>query len=308
MKTAILGAGAMGSVIGGTLARAGHDVVLVDVAKEIVDAIEQRGLLIEEKAGQEVTVKVKATDDPGQVGLVDLIIVFVKCYHTEMAVHQATPMLGPETIVLSLQNGWGNAALISKLTGPERLLVGVSYHSAVFLAPGHVRHAGQGPTYLGELDGTLSTRVMAIAKLFGSAGIDIIPSPNVLIEIWSKLALNVVTLPTSASIQITADNLLRTSAMEHLMRELLSEVVAVAHALKIALDFEERWNAICTLLNKLAPGTKGSMLQDIERRRQTEIDVINGAIVEAGARFGIATPYNQSMICLIKALEQSFVH
>jgi 2-dehydropantoate 2-reductase len=77
MKTAILGAGAMGSVIGGTLAGAGHDVVLVDVAKEIVDAIEQRGLMIEDKAGQKVTVKVKATDDPGQVGLVDLIIVFV---------------------------------------------------------------------------------------------------------------------------------------------------------------------------------------------------------------------------------------
>ncbi len=308
MKTAILGAGAMGSVIGGTLARAGHDVVLVDVAREIVDAIGQHGLTIEDKAGQKVTVKVKATDDPGQVGLVDLIIVFVKCYHTETAVRQASPMLGPNTIVLSLQNGWGNAALISKLTGPERLLVGVSYHSAVFLAPGHVLHAGQGPTYLGELDGTVSTRVAEIAKLFASAGIEIIPSPKVLDEIWSKLALNVVTLPTSASIRITADNLLRTSAMERLMRELLSEVVAVAHAQKITLDFDERWKAISTLLNKLATGTKGSMLQDIERHRQTEIDVINGAIVEAGARFGIATPYNQSMICLIKALEQSFLH
>ena len=81
-------------------------------------------------------------------------------------------MMGPNTIVLSLQNGWGNAALISKLTGPERLLVGVSYHSAVLLAPGHVLHAGQGPTYLGELDGTVSPRVTAIAKLFGSAGIE----------------------------------------------------------------------------------------------------------------------------------------
>ena len=297
----------MGSVIGGTLARAGNDVVLVDVAKEIVDAIEQVGLIIEDKAGQKSTVRLKATNDPSQVGVADLLIVFVKCYHTETAVRQAAPMMGPNTIVLSLQNGWGNAVQISKLAGPERLLVGVSYHSAVLLGPGHVLHAGQRPTYLGELDGTVSPRVAAITRLFGSAGISIIPSANVLVEIWSKLALNAVTLPTSASIRISADNLLRTSEMGRLMQELLTEVVAVARAHKIPLNFDERWDAIRNLLNKLAPNTKGSMLQDVERRRQTEIDVINGAIVEAGARLGIPTPYNQSMLCLIKALEQSFV-
>ena len=298
----------MGSVIGGSLARGGHEVVLVDVAKEIIEAIDQRGLTIEDKAGQKTTVKLKATNDPSQVGVADLVIVFVKCYHTETAVRQAAPMLGPNTILLSLQNGWGNAALISKLSGPERLLVGVSYHSAVLLAPGHVLHAGQGPTYLGELAGTVTPRVMSIAKLFESTGIGLTPSANVLTEIWSKLALNAVTLPTSASIRITADQLLRTSQMQLLMQELLAEVVAVAGAQKISLTFDERWEAIRTLLNKLAPNTKGSMLQDVERQRQTEIDVINGAIVEAGARFGIATPYNQSMLSLIKALEQSFVN
>jgi 2-dehydropantoate 2-reductase len=307
MKTVILGAGAMGSVIGGTLARAGNDVVLIEVAKEIVDAIEQRGLLIEDRAGQKTTVKLQATHDPGEVGLADLLIVFVKCYHTETAVRQAAPLIGPNTVVLSLQNGWGNAALISKLIGPEKVLVGVSYHSAVLLAPGHVLHAGQGPTYLGELDGTISNRVTAVTQFFGTAGIEVMPSANVLTEIWSKLALNAVTLPTSASIRISADNLLQTSEMEGLMRELLAEVIAVARAQEIMLSFEERWDAIRKLLERLAANTKGSMLQDIERRRRTEIDVINGAIVEAGARLGIATPYNRAMLCLIKALEKSFV-
>jgi 2-dehydropantoate 2-reductase len=307
MKTVILGAGAMGSVMGGLLARGGNEVVLVDVAKEIVHAIEQDGLKIEDKTGQHSIVKLKATKDPSQIGITDLLIVFVKCYHTETAVRQAAPMIGPNTIVLSLQNGWGNADLISKLTGPERLLVGVSYHSAVLLGPGHVLHAGQGPTYLGELDGRASTRVNAITELFGSAGISITASSNVLNEIWSKLALNAVTLPTSASIRITADQLLRTPEMERLMEGLLTEVVAVARAQKISLNFDERWQAIRNLLSKLAPNTKGSMLQDVEHRRQTEIDVINGAIIEAGARFGIPTPYNQSMLCLIKTLEQSFV-
>jgi 2-dehydropantoate 2-reductase len=307
MKTVILGAGAMGSVIGGTLARAGNDVVLVDVAKEIVDSIELDGLVIEDKSGQKSTIRLKATSDPRLAGVADLAIVFVKCYHTETAVRQAAPILGPKTVVLSLQNGWGNAAVISKIIGPERLLVGVSYHSAVLLAPGHVLHAGQGPTFLGELDGAVSPRVEAIAKLFGSAGIPVTPSPYVLNEIWSKLALNAVTLPTSASIRLTAEKLLQTSEMESLMRALLSEVVTVANALKISLNFEERWDAISNLLKKLAPNTKGSMLQDVERRRPTEIDVINGAIVEAGIRLGIGTPYNQSMLYLIKALEKTFV-
>jgi 2-dehydropantoate 2-reductase len=292
MKTVILGAGAMGSVIGGTLARAGNDVVLVDVAKEIVDSIELDGLVIEDKSGQKSTIKLKATSDPRLAGVADLAIVFVKCYHTETAVRQAAPILGPKTVVLSLQNGWGNAAVISKIIGP---------------APGHVLHAGQGPTFLGELDGAVSPRVEAIAKLFGSAGIPVTPSPYVLNEIWSKLALNAVTLPTSASIRLTAEKLLQTSEMESLMRALLSEVVAVANALKISLNFEERWDAISNLLKKLAPNTKGSMLQDVERHRPTEIDVINGAIVEAGIRLGIGTPYNQSMLYLIKALEKTFV-
>jgi 2-dehydropantoate 2-reductase len=307
MKTVILGAGAMGSMMGGLLARGGNEVVLVDVATEIVQAIEQDGLKIEDKTGQQLIVKLKAANDPKQIGPADLLIVFVKCYHTETAVRQAAPMIGPNTIVLSLQNGWGNADLIRKLTGPERLLVGVSYHSAVLLAPGHVLHAGQGPTYLGELDGSVSARVSALTELFGSAGISITASSNVLNEIWSKLALNAVTLPTSASIRITADQLLRTREMESLMEGLLTEVVAVARAQNISLNFDERWQAIRNLLSRLAPNTKGSMLQDVERRRQTEIDVINGAIVEAGARFGIPTPYNQSMLSLIKALEQSFV-
>jgi len=240
MKTVILGAGAMGSVMGGLLARGGNEVVLVDVAKEIVHAIEQDGLKIEDKSGQQSIFKLKATNDPSQLGVADLLIVFVKCYHTETALRQAAPMIGPNTIVLSLQNGWGNADLISQLTGPERLLVGVSYHSAVLLAPGRVLHAGQGPTYLGELDGSASARVKAITELFGSAGISVMASSNVLSEIWSKLALNAVTLPTSASIRITADQLLRTPEMERLMEGLLAEVVAVAGAQKISLNFDER--------------------------------------------------------------------
>jgi 2-dehydropantoate 2-reductase len=306
MKTVILGAGAMGSVVGGALTRAGKDVVFVDVAKETVESINSRGLIIQDKTGQRQTIEAAVTDRPETVGPVDLIIVFVKCYHTEAAVRNAASMVTPDTIVLSLQNGWGNGAKIGKIVGPEKLLLGVSYHSATVLAPGHVLHAGQGPTFIGELDGKLSDRLAWVAENFNTAGITVTPTSSILKEIWSKLALNVATLPTSASIGLTAERLLGTVEMEQLMQELLKEVVAIAQAQQIPLDFDERWKAITDLLQKLAPDTKGSMLQDVEKKRRTEIDVINGAIVEAGHRLNIPTPYNNAMFWLMKALESSF--
>jgi 2-dehydropantoate 2-reductase len=306
MKTAILGAGAMGSVVGGALAQAGNDVILIDIAKETVETINSGGLIVEDKTGKRQTVKVRATDQPAAVGPVDLIVVFVKCYQTESAVRSSAAMLGPRTVVLSLQNGWGNGPKIAELVGPDRLLIGVSYHSATTLAPGHVLHAGEGMTFIGEPDGRLSDRLTATADLFNGAGITVTPTTSILKEIWSKLALNVATLPTSASIRLPAERLLQTSEMQQLMQGLLREVVAVAQAEKIPLDFDERWQAISDLLSKLAPNAKGSMLQDVEKKRRTEVDVINGAIVEAGHRLNIPTPYNNAMFWLIKALESSF--
>jgi 2-dehydropantoate 2-reductase len=161
-------------------------------------------------------------------------------------------------------------------------------------------------TFMGELNGEMSKRLLEIAAAFQQAGLEVTPSSTVLREIWAKLALNVATLPTSAAIRVTADELLRTPEMESLMHELLRETLEVAHAFNIDLSFEERWSAIAGLLKRLAPKSKGSMLQDIERGRRTEIDVINGAIVDTGRAKGILTPFNCSMVALIKALEATF--
>lgn len=228
---------------------------------------------------------------------------FVKCYHTAVAVKAALPIIASGTTVLSLQNGWGNGPRIASIVGQEKLVLGVCYHSATVLGPAPVLHAGKGMTFIGELDGKMTERLAKLADAFNKAGIEVTPTAQVLREIWSKLALNVATLPTSAITRITADHLLDTHEMQHLMRELLKEVMAVANAQKIPLDFNERWEAITGLLKKLAPNSKPSMLQDMEKQRLTEIDVINGAIVEAGKRLGLSTPYNQAMVWLIKALE-----
>src|SRR5688572_17797975 len=159
MKIGVIGAGAMGSVIGGRLAQSGNDVTLIDVWPDVIRSINTRGLRIEDKDGKIDTVPIRATANPGEVGVVELAIVFVKSFHTGAAVRNALPIVGPETTVLSLQNGWGNGHRISEVVGRERLLLGVCYHTAATLAPGHVQHAGQGATYIGEMDGTTTPRV-----------------------------------------------------------------------------------------------------------------------------------------------------
>ena len=296
----------MGSAMGALLTKSGNDVTLIEVWREVVDAINTRGLQIEDKSGSTETVKIRVTDDPTAVGTVDLVLVFVKCYHTESAVRNALPMIAPNTFVLSLQNGWGNGPRIAKIVGEEKLLLGVCYHSATVAGPGHVLHAGKGMTFMGEVNGKMSDRLARVAKTFTDAGIDVTTTPAVLKEIWSKLALNVCTLPTSALLRFYAPQLVQHEPMLDLMRSLLREVVAVANAQEITLDFDERWEAITGLLKRCAPNAKSSMLQDVEKSRITEIDVINGAIIEAGQRLGIATPYNDVMVKLVKSLEGTF--
>lgn len=307
MRIAILGGGgAMGGLFGGYLARAGNEVTLIDVSEAAVSAINADGLTIEEKDGSTASIPVPATADPSSVGPVDLIVNFVKCYHTEAAVRSAAPMIGPDTAVLSLQNGWGNAPRIAGIVGEDRVLVGLTYHSGTLLAPGRVKHPGSGITHVGELSGARSGRLERLVSAFNAAGIETMPSERILNEVWKKLALNACTLPTAALLGFQAHELVAFEAAKSLMEAILREVVAVAHAQGIALDHDERWTAITGLLEK-AVGGKASMLQDVEAKRRTEIEVINGAIVEAGRRAAVPTPVNEAMVWMVEAAQARYL-
>jgi 2-dehydropantoate 2-reductase len=307
MKIAILGGGgAMGGLFGGYLARSGEDVVLVDVSQASVDAINRNGLAIEEKDGSTATLRVKASSEPSDIGPVDLIVNFVKCYNTEAAITAAGPMLGASTAILTLQNGWGNADRIAAVAGGSRVMVGLTYHSGTLLGPGRVKHSGNGMTHVGELDGSQSGRLKTAVAAFRKAGIETMASSRIIDEIWKKLALNVCTLPTAALLHFTADELIQHDGSLALMEGLLAEVVAVAKAQGINLDRSERWQAITSLL-KQAIGARASMLQDVEANRQTEIDVVNGAIVEAGKRNSVPTPFNDAMVWMVKSLQAKYL-
>src|ERR1700735_2860408 len=160
MKIAVLGGGgAMGGMFGGYLARAGEDVVLIDIFLEAVEAINSQGLIVEAKDGSTATIPIRASSNPREVGPVDLIVNFVKCYSTEAAIRSAAPLLGESTAILTLQNGWGNARRLAASAGRERVMVGLTYNSGTLLAPGRIKHSGIGLTVVGELDGTASSRL-----------------------------------------------------------------------------------------------------------------------------------------------------
>jgi 2-dehydropantoate 2-reductase len=307
MRIAILGGGgAMGGIFGGYLARAGNDVTLIDVSKPAVQAINDNGLTIEEKDGSQPVIRVPASTEPSKVGPVDLIINFVKCYHTDAAVRAAAPMISGHTAVLSLQNGWGNAPRIAGIVGEDKVLVGLTYHGGTLLGPGRVKHPGVGMTYIGELSGKTTPRLDKVIETFRAAQIETTGSERILDEVWKKLALNACTLPVAGLLHFMSHELVAFDGTKSLMAAILQEVVAVAKAQGISLDHDERWAAITGLLEK-AVGGRASMLQDVEARRQTEIEVINGAIVDAGKRTGVATPVNETMVWMIQAKQAHYL-
>jgi 2-dehydropantoate 2-reductase len=306
MKVVVLGgAGAMGGVFGGLLARAGHEVALVDVWAEAVDAINADGLRLQESSGAEETIRVRAVTQAVDAGPADLVVVFVKCYDTEPAVRAIAPLKNDHTLVLSLQNGWGNGSRIGAIVGEDRVLVGVTYHSATVLGPGRVQHTGRGPTLIGDLNGTASERAVSLAADLSTAGLAASATGDVIKEIWAKLALNAAVLPVAALLGFRAAQLIEHEGTQDLMRALLRETVTVANKQGIAVDYDERWQAITSLLRRAA-AAKPSMLQDVERRRRTEVEVINGAVVAAGRRVDVPTPNNQAMVSLLQSLQETF--
>lgn len=301
MRIAVVGAGAMGSIFGARFARAGHETVLVDVAAPLVDAINDGGVTVV-RGDEETTTRVPATTDPAAVGPVDLVVFFVKCYHTLPAAELARPLVGAHTVVASLQNGWGNGDVLAGVYPPEQITVGVTYNSGLLQAPARVVHPAEQPTLVGSFADAEGDGPARLAEALNDAGLQASVVVPVRPEIWKKLILNAATLPTAALTGMNAGALTASEDAHALVTDTAREAVAVAQALGYEIDAEERVNAIHSLLEKAGP-SKASMLQDFEAGRRTEVDVVNGAVVRAADEIGVAVPLNRALMQLVKAWE-----
>ncbi len=303
MKTVIIGSGAMGSLFGGLLALCGEEVWLFARRSEYVHAIEKNGLIIEEK-GSVRNININITTDVASIGWADLVILFVKTYQTEKAIKDSLPLQGEKTIYLTLQNGLGNEEIISKYIDQKNILLGITGHGATLIKPGHIRHAGWGKTFIGELDGKITSRANQISNMFRKAGIETEVSTNIHNLIWEKLLINVGINALTALTGLKNGQLLDHQETLRLMEGLVSEAVEVARGKGILIEGNmiEKVKAIAEITRE----NRSSMGQDFDYRRKTEIDAINGAIVREAKKLGISVPYNEVITDLVKVIEKGF--
>ncbi|MFN8519690.1 MAG: 2-dehydropantoate 2-reductase [Chloroflexota bacterium] len=305
MRIAVIGGGAMGGLWADRLATIGAEVTIVDVSQPVVDRIRTQGLSVTTPGGPSLS-HPTATTDPAGTGPVDLAYFFTKAHHTRAAAEAARPLVGPQTTIVSLQNGWGNGDTIADVLGSEQLVFGVTYQSARADGPGQVVQTSTGPTVLGPYAETRDLRMAeAVATLQGQAGLPTTATAGVRTEVWKKVVLNTATLPTSALTGLYAGVLGQPGPMLDLALSIARESVAVLRAAGYDIDPTERVEAITALLGRAGKG-KASMLQDAEARRKTEIEVINGAIVAQAARVGVEAPLNRAMVALIGGLERAW--
>lgn len=303
MKITIVGAGAMGCLYGAKLSNVpNHDVFLIDVWKEHIDAIRKHGLQLEENGETLVFDRLHAEYDAKRVGPSDLVIVFVKSPLTEQAVKSNRAVFGPETVALTLQNGLGNIDVICEEIGASNVIAGTTAHGATMLGPGKMRHAGNGKTIIGELNGFHTQRIERIAKLLIQAGIETEFSENVLGLVWDKLLVNVGINALTGITKLQNGDLLQYPEIQMLLEKAVKEGEMVAKAKGILLNYPDpvqHTKDVCAATAQ----NKSSMLQDVLNHKQTEIDRMNGAIVREGAALGIATPVNMVLTKLIQFIQ-----
>lgn len=302
MKIVIVGCGAMGSVYAAMFSEAGHEVWAVDIDADHVRAIHGVGLRVEGASGNR-TVKINATEDAAEPGIADLLIIATKAMQVADAAEAAKAAIGPDTLVMSIQNGMGGPEAATEVLGDGRVMVGVvGGFGASLQGPGHAHHNGMELVRLGELDQPVTPRVEAAAEIWRGAGFTVKTYDDLDTLRWEKLICNAVVSATCGLTHWTVGEVMADAHARRIAESIGIEADAVARAAGVNLGFDD----VVDYLHHFAaaiPGAKPSLLQDLEAGRMCEIDFINGSVVRTGARVGVPTPVNATIVELIKATE-----
>ncbi|QEC49205.1 2-dehydropantoate 2-reductase [Baekduia soli] len=309
MRVAMVGAGAMGSVYGGFLALAGHEVTWVELWQEHVDAINADGLRM--TCGDEERVaRGRAIADAAQLGPVDLVMIWTKAYDTAQAMRDIAPVLGPDTAVCTLQNGLGNVEVIEEHVAPERVVYGVAAVGAVLAGPGHISVSdgawgGESMTWVGTRHPDGRGIVERTAAMLTDATLPTEVRDDIDVLVWNKLAMAAAMSSVASTTRLRMGLVLDSPGTFALLRTLTEEIVAVAAAKGIPLDPEE---ALTRNLTAYEHGREHlpSMLQDVIARRRTEVSALTRAIADEGQALGVPTPALTTLAALIEAIEANY--
>ena len=305
MKIGIVGAGAMGCVYAALMADAGNEVWAIDTWQAHVDAIAANGLRLEGASGDR-TVALGTTTDPATVGPCDLVIIATKAAQVEAAATGARALLGPETAVLTIQNGLGSAAKVARVLGEQRVIIGVvGGFGASIKAPGHAHHNGMELVRLGEASGAVTPRLERIAALWRGAGFTVKCFDDIDQLVWEKLVCNVCYSGTATLTGLTVGEIMADADAWPIASGCAAEAYRVARAKGIRLDFDDPVAYVRDFGAKI-PGARPSMLLDHLAGRRSEIDAINGAIPPEALALGLEASYNSLVSALVRAKETGF--
>ena len=308
IKVAVLGAGAMGCLFGGLLAEKGLNVVLIDVWKDHVDAINKNGLKMDGQGGDRF-IKIKATIDPKSLGTVDVIIIMCKATALEQALSNAKNIIGDKTVLMSFQNGIGHEAIMQKIAGKDKVLGGTTTQASNILGPGNIKNHASLPSWIGEYEGGMSDRVKDLAETFTAHGLETIASDNVKKKKWMKLFALTAIGPLSAIFDMHHTELYITNKESKLARELGKQIILETRKVAQADGVEVSEDECLEMFLKIVDSNqtnKSSMAFDIQYKRKSEIDFINGSVSKTGKKHGVLTPLNDMLYKIIKVKEGSF--
>jgi len=299
MRLAIVGSGALGSLFAAYLS-AQTDLVMLGHWPAQLNKLHSSGLTMIHPGGQRTVHTFKVTDNPSTIKPISIALVLVKSYQTNRAALEISQFIADNGIGVTLQNGLGNREILANILGTERVTQGITTLGATMVKPGFVRFAGHGPTHIARSPES-SHWVVKLAELMNKAGQQTSVADNVAGLVWGKLAINSGINPLTALLRVPNGFLANDRQARNLMCAATEETAAVAKALNIELPYEDASQKAIEIA-KATADNRSSMLQDIQRGSQTEIESISGAIVRFGRSAGVSTPVNDEFLRLVRAL------
>ena len=300
MRIAAMAAGAVGGYFGARLAVAGHDVFFIARGAHR-DAMQKNGLKIESVHGDLHLPRPNVTDDPGKVGPVDIILFAVKLWDTETAAAAARALLGPDSRLITFQNGVDSVERVSAVLGAERTIGGAAYIATTIAAPGVIRHTSQFAVMrFGHADKRPDDKLNAFVEAGKAARLDIALSADIGRELWQKFIFLTAMAGSTASMRSPIGPIVADPELRGFFRALMEEAFAVGKAKGVALEssyLDERMNFV---VNKCEPGMKASMAHDLERGNRLELDWLAGKVRALGRSLNIPTPASDTVYTILK--------
>lgn len=299
MRIAIMGTGGVGGYYGGLLSQKGQEVMFIARGAHL-QAMREKGLQVKSVHGDFLVSPAKATDDPWEVGPVDLILFCTKTYHTDIAAQAIKPMVGKDTVVVPLQNGIDAADRIGAYVGKEHLVGGVTWLSAAIEAPGVIGQYSQfRRVVLGEFDGKMTARLAAIYETLQAASITVELSDDILKVLWTKFVFISSTSALGSLTRATIGGYRQVPETREVLTDALGEVAAVAQARGVKLDGDIVSKTL-EFIDNASPDMITSMQRDVEAGRASELESMIGVVPRLGRQAGVSTPVMRLAYALLK--------